>query len=215
VVPGRLRAASADAILTMRPQFGGVQVEAVAPPRVERREGDMQGTIRRKLEMGRGALAFGLDHPDRSEGYAAALDRLAELLARAGRAAARQETGFVRERGAAARKLALQQTLAPLHLRHLASVAHDAPDPGVLAELGRTLRALDAAIAECDEARRLHVRATAELMLASAAVLAEIAVLDGIVRARFADDPAFRSGWERALRAGAERPASGASQPAA
>jgi len=175
----------------------------------------MQGTIRRKLEMGRGALAFGRGHPDRREGHAAALDRLAELLARADRAAARQELGFVRERGAAARKQALQQTLAPLHLRHLASVAHDAADPGLLAELGRTLHALDAALVECEEARRLHVGATAELMLAATAVVAEVAVLDGIVRVRFADDPGPLGEWERATGPRAASRTKAAAQPAA
>ena len=180
----------------------------------------MQAIIRRKLETGRRALVFGRDHPDRCAVHAAALDRLAEFLARADRYAARQELGFVRERGAAARRLALQQTLTPLHLRHLASVAHGAADRRLLDELARTLRELDAAIADGDEARRLHVRATADLMLAAAAVDVEVEVLDTVVRVRFADAPLLLAEWQDATRAAPARPATahppgGVVQPAA
>ena len=83
----------------------------------------MNAKTRRKLEMGARALDFSRAHPDGSPGYAAALARLEDRLARADHLATQQRDGILEVRTATARKRDLRRTMKQAHLGHLASVA--------------------------------------------------------------------------------------------
>ena len=83
----------------------------------------MKATARRKLEMGQRALDFSNSHPDSSPGYAAAVTRLKERLARANQVAAQQRDGILQVRAATLRKRELRGMMTKAQLRHLARVA--------------------------------------------------------------------------------------------
>jgi hypothetical protein len=83
----------------------------------------MNAKTRRKIEMGARALDFSRAHPDASPGYAAALARLEDRLARADLLATQQRDGILEVRTATARKRDLRRTMKRAHLDHLASVA--------------------------------------------------------------------------------------------
>jgi hypothetical protein len=83
----------------------------------------MNGKTRRKLEMGARALDFSRAHPDPSPGYAAALARLEDRLARGTYLAGQQREGILEVKSAAQRKQALRRMIRRAHLAHLASVA--------------------------------------------------------------------------------------------
>jgi len=83
----------------------------------------MKATARRKLEMGQRALDFSNSHPDASPGYAAAVTRLTERLARANQVAAQQRDGLLQVRAATLRKRELRGMMTKAQLRHLARVA--------------------------------------------------------------------------------------------
>jgi hypothetical protein len=92
----------------------------------------MKAKTRRKLEMGARALIFSRVHPDPSPGYAAALARLEDRLARATHLAGQQREGMLEVHTATARKRDLQRTMRRAHLAHLRHVAriagHDLPE---------------------------------------------------------------------------------------
>jgi hypothetical protein len=73
--------------------------------------------------MGLRALKFSSAHPDASPGYAQALGRLENLLARAEQLAEQQREGIVHVRTATERKRDLRRTIKRTHLNHLVSVA--------------------------------------------------------------------------------------------
>jgi hypothetical protein len=83
----------------------------------------MNAKSRRRIEMGTRALEFSRAHPDESPGYAAALSRLEELLARAKKLAGQQREGTLQVRASTARKRELSQAMRKAHLAHLARVA--------------------------------------------------------------------------------------------
>jgi hypothetical protein len=83
----------------------------------------MKAKIRRKIEMAARALQFSRAHDDASPGYAAAVARLEEGLARAGRAAAQQRDGILECRAATAQKHALRRLMRRTQLMHLVRVA--------------------------------------------------------------------------------------------
>jgi hypothetical protein len=86
----------------------------------------MNSKTRRKLEMGARVLEFSREHPNVSSGYASALARLEERLARADRLEAQQREGILLSRAATTRKLELRRSLKMGLLAHLASVAQAA-----------------------------------------------------------------------------------------
>ncbi len=83
----------------------------------------MKAPTRRKLEMGKRALEFSRANPDASPGYAAALARLEERLARGEQLAAQQRDGILQVRTASAKKRDLRRTVKRSHINHLARVA--------------------------------------------------------------------------------------------
>jgi hypothetical protein len=83
----------------------------------------MNAKTRRKLEMGANALTFSQAHPDPSPGYATAVARLEDCVARADHLADRQLRGMHQVRSAAARKRDLRRTIRRAHLAHLVWVA--------------------------------------------------------------------------------------------
>ena len=83
----------------------------------------MNAKSRRRIEMGSRALDFSRAHPDASPGYAAAVTRLEERLARAEQLATQQREGTLKVRAATARKRELRRTMRQAHLSHLAQVA--------------------------------------------------------------------------------------------
>jgi hypothetical protein len=96
----------------------------------------MDAKSRRKLEMGRSALAFCLAHPDASSGYTAAITRLNECMARATEFAGRQDEGQRTASAAVRRKQQIRETLRRTHLSHLARVGRVASRE--LPELGQS-----------------------------------------------------------------------------
>lgn len=92
----------------------------------------MKAPTRRKLEMGKRALEFSRANPDASPGYAAALARLEERLARGEQLAGQQREGILQVRTASAKKRDLRRTVKRSHINHLARVAEvaakEAPD---------------------------------------------------------------------------------------
>jgi hypothetical protein len=68
----------------------------------------------------------------------------------------------------------------------------------VLEDLARLLDELDAAVRASDEARRVHVGATAKLVEVAAAVVAAVEVMHGFNRVRFAGDAEALAAWESA-----------------
>ena len=83
----------------------------------------MNAKARRKLEMGARALDFSRAHPDASPGYAAAVTRLEERLARGQTLASQQRDGLLEVRAATARKFQLRRAMRQAHLSHLGQVA--------------------------------------------------------------------------------------------
>ena len=83
----------------------------------------MDAKTRRKLEMGTRALDFSRTHPDTSPGYAAAVARLEERLARADQLAGQQRAGQLEVRAATVRKQELRRAMTKAHLVHLAQAA--------------------------------------------------------------------------------------------
>jgi hypothetical protein len=73
--------------------------------------------------MGTRALDFSRAHPDASPGYAAAVSRLEDRLARADQLAAQQLQGVAEVRAATQRKRELRRTMREAHLSHLAQAA--------------------------------------------------------------------------------------------
>lgn len=73
--------------------------------------------------MGTRALDFSRAHPDASPGYAAAVTRLEERLARGEQLATQQREGTLEVRAATAQKRKLRRTMQRAHLSHLAQVA--------------------------------------------------------------------------------------------
>ena len=88
----------------------------------------MNADIRRKLEMGFRALNFSRAHPDTSAGFATALTRLEERIARGDALATQQRSGAIAERNATARKRDLRTMLHRSMLRHVARVAEVASE---------------------------------------------------------------------------------------
>ena len=83
----------------------------------------MRAKTRRKIEMGQRVLEFSRLHPDPSPGYAAAVTRLQERLARADQLAQQQVDGRAEMRVATRRKQEIRKLMMRAHLDHLASVA--------------------------------------------------------------------------------------------
>jgi hypothetical protein len=83
----------------------------------------MNAKTRRKIEMGTRSLDFSHAHPDASPGYAAAVARLEERLARADQLAGQQRAGQLEVRAATARKVELRRAMTRAHLVHLAQAA--------------------------------------------------------------------------------------------
>jgi hypothetical protein len=83
----------------------------------------MNARTRRKLEMGARALEFSRTHKDASPGYTAAVDRLADLLARADQLETQQREGIIQSRNARARKQELVRIMKAAHLAHVSSIA--------------------------------------------------------------------------------------------
>lgn len=83
----------------------------------------MNAKTRRRLEMGKRALEFSRAHPDASPGYAAALTRLEQSVARADQLAVQHRDGINEVRTATAQKERLRRMMRRAHLRHLATVA--------------------------------------------------------------------------------------------
>ncbi len=86
----------------------------------------MNAKSRRIVEMGKRALKFSQDHPDPSPGYAAALARLENRLARAQQLATQQLEGILEVRAATAQKIKLRRLMRRTQLAHIASVADSA-----------------------------------------------------------------------------------------
>lgn len=93
-----------------------------------RKEHGMNADIRRKLEMGFRALTFSRAHPDSSAGFATALTRLEERMARGEALATQQRSGVIAERIATARKRELRTMLHRTMLHHVARVAEAASE---------------------------------------------------------------------------------------
>jgi hypothetical protein len=91
-------------------------------------EGRMKGKSRRKVEMGMRAVEWSLAHPDGSPGYAAAVSRLQNRLARAEQLASQQRDGILEVRRATARKRELQRQMKEAHIAHIMRVAQVASD---------------------------------------------------------------------------------------
>jgi hypothetical protein len=83
----------------------------------------MNAKNRSKIEMAVRALEWSRAHPDPSPGYAAAVSRLEDRLARADRLSEQQRNGILEVRRATARKRELQRHMKQAHLAHLAKVA--------------------------------------------------------------------------------------------
>ena len=83
----------------------------------------MKAKIRRKIEMAARALQFSRVHHDESPGYAAAVARLEQGLARAGQLASQQRDGILEHRAATAQKRALRRLMRRTQLMHLVRVA--------------------------------------------------------------------------------------------
>ncbi len=88
--------------------------------------------------MGTSALTFSHAQPDTDAGFAAALAKLEQLMARAGEAATAQRSGIIAVRAASARKRELRRTMLSVHIRHLAEVGQAAAREEH--ELGKTFR---------------------------------------------------------------------------
>ncbi len=94
-------------------------------------------------------------------------------------------------------------------------VKHGLVEP-LLDDLGRLLDELDAVSERGQEARRVHVGATAQLEVASSEVVRLVKALGGLNRYRFVNDPELLAQWESASnvvagrRAGGEKPVEGA-----
>jgi hypothetical protein len=86
----------------------------------------MDGKIRRRLEAAARVLEFSRAHPDESPGYTAAVEQLAQLLARARELATQQQEGTVEVHAASARKKELRRSIRRRQLRHLTGVARRA-----------------------------------------------------------------------------------------
>ena len=86
----------------------------------------MNAKSRRKTEMGKRALNFSQAHPDPSPGYAAALARLENRLARAEDLATQQLEGILQVRAATAQKRELRRTMRRTQLAHIVRVAEAA-----------------------------------------------------------------------------------------
>lgn len=83
----------------------------------------MNAKNRRRIEMGTRALNFSRAHSDASPGYAAALSRLEERLARADQLATQQRDGIIEVRSSSAQKRDLRRSMRRGQLTHLARVA--------------------------------------------------------------------------------------------
>jgi hypothetical protein len=79
----------------------------------------MNGSTRRKLEMGTRALEFSEAHPDESDGYRAALADLKQQVARAAQLADQQRDGTIEVRAATARKRDLHRNMRRRMLVHV------------------------------------------------------------------------------------------------
>ncbi len=86
----------------------------------------MNAKARRKIEMGKRALKFSQTHPDPSPGYAAALARLENRLARAEQLATQQLEGILQVRAATAQKRELRRMMRRSQLAHIVSAAESA-----------------------------------------------------------------------------------------
>ena len=93
----------------------------------------MRSTSRRKLQMGARALEFAREHSDGSQGYAALLKRLEEVIARANEVAAIQREGMLQVRAATARKVELRRDIRRIYLDHIRRIAQMAAqeEPGL------------------------------------------------------------------------------------
>ncbi len=83
--------------------------------------------------MGTRVLNFSRAHPNPGSGYASALSRLEEQLARAEQLAEQQRAGFIGVRSATAKKRDLRRTILQTQVVHLARVAEaaEAESPGM------------------------------------------------------------------------------------
>jgi hypothetical protein len=94
-------------------------------------------------------------------------------------------------------------------------VKHGLVEP-LLDDLGRLLDELDAVMERGQEARRVHVGATAQLEVVSGEVVRLVKALGGVNRYRFVNDPELLAQWESASnvvagrRGGGEKPVEGA-----
>jgi hypothetical protein len=94
-------------------------------------------------------------------------------------------------------------------------VKHGLVEP-LLDDLGRQLDELDAVMERGQEARRVHVGATAQLEVVSGEVVRLVKALGGLNRYRFVNDPDLLAQWESASnvvagrRAAGEKPVEGA-----
>jgi hypothetical protein len=98
----------------------------------------MNGESRRKIEMGKRALAFSLAHPDTEAGTAAVVTRLEQLVARAEDSATAQRNGLLQVHAAVKRKQELRRAMRAGPIAHLAEVGRAAAREEH--ELGNTFR---------------------------------------------------------------------------
>ena len=123
--------------------------------------------------MGTRALEFSRAHPDASPGYAAAVARLEERLARADLLATQQRQGLLEVRAATARKLELRRSMRSAHLAHLAQAARIAARE--LPELAQKF------VFKPGTTTYLAFRTTARGMAAEAQIRKEVLVKHGMV----------------------------------
>ena len=86
----------------------------------------MNARTRSRLEMARRALEFAQAHPDTSNGYTAAVQELAELLARSEQLADLHRQGIAEVRAATQRKANLRRSIRQGQLVHVAMAAQRA-----------------------------------------------------------------------------------------
>ena len=134
----------------------------------------MKAATRRIIEMGTRVLNFSQAHPNPSAGYAAALSRLEENLARADQLSEQQRTGIIEVRTATGQKRELRRTIRRTHLVHLARVAEDAAEEAP--DVGRKF-----SISSRTTAAYLSFRTAARGVLAEAQNHKELLVRHGLV----------------------------------
>ena len=155
----------------------------------------MNAKARRKIEMGTRALNFSRAHPDASPGYAAALSRLEERLARAEQVADQQRDGITDVRGATARKRELRRVMRRTQLMHLARVAQAAKEVPELAQKFVLTPEATAYLAFRTVARGLVAEAQTHKELLVKHGLADT-VLDSLVQALNQFDQAVEQGTD-------------------